>query len=156
MFGGFSIPITGGGYASSDFSRVDLADEYYNKNVFDGKTFADLVNSPKGKVPFLVLNATDIGIAHRFEFTQDQFDLLCSDLSGVTVSRAVAASSNFPVAFAPLTIGIYKETCGPLPQWVGLGLDRKTTRNAACRRHGRAFVPGTRPPLCPSFGRRPF
>ena len=111
--------------ASSDFSRIDMADEYYNDTIFDGKTFSDLINKPKGKVPFLVLNATDIGIAHRFEFTQDQFDLLCSDLSGVSVSRAVAASSNFPVAFAPLTLDIYKAPCGQLPQWIALGLDRE-------------------------------
>lgn len=111
--------------ASPDFSRIDLADEYYKNTIFEGKTFADLLKKPKGSVPFLVLNATDISIAHRFEFTQDQFDLLCSDLSGVTLSRAVAASSNFPVAFAPLTVDIYKEKCGPLPPWVELGLDRE-------------------------------
>ncbi len=109
--------------ASSDFSRIDMADEYYNNTVFENKTFADLLSKPKGSVPFLVLNATDISIAHRFEFTQDQFDLLCSDLSGVTVSRAVAASSDFPVAFAPLTLDIYNETCSPLPPWISLGLD---------------------------------
>ncbi len=111
--------------AASDFSRIDMADEYYSKTVFKGKTFADLLQKPKGSVPFLILNATDIGIAHRFEFTQDQFDLLCSDLSGVSVSRAVAASSNFPVAFSPLTLDIYKESCGKLPDWIGLGLDPK-------------------------------
>jgi predicted acylesterase/phospholipase RssA len=111
--------------ASEDFSRIDMADEYYNDTIFDGKTFADLMKKPPGSVPFLVLNATDIGIDHRFEFTQDQFDLLCSDLSGVTLSRAVAASSNFPVAFAPLTLDNFKGDCGPLPQWIGLALDRE-------------------------------
>jgi predicted acylesterase/phospholipase RssA len=111
--------------ASPDFSRIDMADEYYMNTIFEGKTFADLLRKPKGSAPFLVLNATDISIAHRFEFTQDQFDLLCSDLSGVTLSRAVAASSNFPVAFAPLTVDIYKEQCGPPPPWVELGLDRE-------------------------------
>lgn len=109
--------------ASSDFSRIDMADEYYNNTVFDEKTFADLLTKPKGSGPFLVLNATDIGITHRFEFTQDQFDLLCSDLSGVAVSRGVAASSNFPVAFAPLTLDIHKEPCGKLPDWTGVALD---------------------------------
>jgi NTE family protein len=110
--------------ASPDFSRIDMADEYYNDTIFEGKTFADLLNKPKGSAPFLVLNATDISIAHRFEFTQDQFDLLCSDLGGVAVSRAVAASSDFPVAFAPLTIDIYKQNCGPLPEWIGPALAR--------------------------------
>jgi len=125
--------------ASPNFSRIDMADEYYGSTVFDNKTFADLIAKPKGSVPFLVLNATDIGIAHRFEFTQDQFDLLCSDLSGVPLSRAVAASSNFPVAFAPLTLDIYKEPCGTLPGWIANGLDpdqnpdkrRVTDANAA-------------------------
>jgi predicted acylesterase/phospholipase RssA len=110
---------------SADFSRIDMADEYYSKTVFEGKTFADLLTKPKASVPFLVLNATDISIAHRFEFTQDQFDFLCSDLSGISVSRAVAASSDFPLAFAPLTLDIYKESCGPLPEWIGLAMDPK-------------------------------
>lgn len=111
--------------ASPDFSRIDMADEYYSNTVFDNKTFSDLIAMPKGKSPFLVLNATDISITHRFEFTQDQFDLLCSDLSGVSLSRAVAASSNFPVAFAPLTLDIYKQPCGQLPMWIKLGMDRE-------------------------------
>lgn len=111
--------------ASPDFSRIDMADEYYNNTVFEGKTFADLLKRPRGSVPFLVLNATDISINHRFEFTQDQFDLLCSNLTDVTISRAVAASSNFPVAFAPLTLDNYKNDCGALPEWIGPALDRE-------------------------------
>jgi len=111
-------------FASPNFSRIDMADEYYDKNIFMGKTFDDLINRPKGSVPFLVLNATDISIAHRFEFTQDQFDLLCSDIGKVKISRAVAASSNFPVAFAPLTVNIYKDKdkCPALPTWVEFAL----------------------------------
>ena len=118
--------------ASPDFSRIDIADEYYNETFFGRKTFAELVNRRRGSAPFLVLNATDIGITHRFEFTQDQFDLLCSDLSGVSVSRAVAASSDFPVAFTPMTMDIFKKDCGPLPAWIDpamkdRGLNRRKT-----------------------------
>jgi predicted acylesterase/phospholipase RssA len=112
--------------ASPDFSRIDMADEYYSDTVFEGKTFADLLAKPRGSGPFLVLNATDISINHRFEFTQDQFDLLCSDLGSVKVSRAVAASSDFPVAFTPLTLNNYTEACGPLPEWIEAALDRKS------------------------------
>ncbi|QWV92365.1 patatin-like phospholipase family protein [Geomonas oryzisoli] len=108
--------------ASPDFSRIDIAEEYYDHAIFKGMTFAALLQRPRGSSPFLVLNATDIGITHRFEFTQDQFDLLCSDLSGVSVSRGVAASSNFPVAFAPLTLNIYKKDCPPVPPWVAEAL----------------------------------
>ena len=111
-------------FSSPNFSRIDMADEYYNKTIFQQKTFADLLARPQGSVPFLVINATNISINHRFEFTQDQFDLLCSDLSRVDVSRAVAASSNFPVAFAPLTLTNYKNDCGHLPVWIELGIQR--------------------------------
>ncbi len=104
-------------FASSNFSRSDMADEYYNDTIFEKQTFANLLNKPKGTVPFLLINATDMTTLQRFTFTQDQFDLLCSDLSGVSVSRAVTASSNFPVVFNPLTIKIYKQTCGAYPLW---------------------------------------
>lgn len=110
--------------ASPDFSRIDMADEYYNDTIFEGKSFDYLLGKPRGSAPFLVLNATDISINHRFEFTQDQFDLLCSNLGSVTVSRAVAASSDFPAAFAPLTLINYKTYCGALPEWIGPALDR--------------------------------
>jgi len=112
-------------FVSKDFSRIDMADEYYNDEIFEKKSFGDLLSKPRGSIPFLVLNATDISIAHRFEFTQDQFDLLCSDLDGVKMSRAVAASSDFPVAFAPLTLNNYKENCGALPKWIEPALDRE-------------------------------
>jgi predicted acylesterase/phospholipase RssA len=133
---------------SPDFSRIDMAAEYYDKEIFHEKTFADILKQPKGSIPFLMLNATDISITHRFEFTQDQFDLLCSDLSGVSVARAVAASSNFPVAFAPLTVDIYKEKCSSLPIWVDLALEEKrfdrryadADAAASYRRTDRSFV----------------
>ncbi len=109
--------------ASPNFSRIDLAEEYYSNQIFKKRTFHNLLSKAKGQVPFLVMNATDISINHRFEFTQDQFDLLCSDIAGVSIARGVAASSNFPVAFAPLTINNYShKNCGPLPQWVNLAL----------------------------------
>jgi NTE family protein len=117
--------------ASGNFSRIDMAEEYYSKEIFKKKTFRDLLSKPKGTSPFLVLNATDISITHRFEFTQDQFDLLCSDLAGVSIARGVAASSNFPVAFAPLTLDIYKKkNCGALPGWIepALSLEKNPAR----------------------------
>jgi NTE family protein len=55
----------------------------------------------------------------QFTFTQDQFDLLCSDLNGVHVARAVAASSNFPIAFTPMIVNNYAGTCGyKEPTWM--------------------------------------
>jgi NTE family protein len=73
--------------------------------LFKGATFADL--TPRPGRPFLIVNATDLAIGARFEFTQDQFDLLSSDLSKFPVARAVAASSAFPLFFAPVVLKNY-------------------------------------------------
>jgi NTE family protein len=55
----------------------------------------------------------------RFEFTQDQFDLLCSDLAPVKVARAVAASSAFPGLLTPLTLRNYGKACPyQQPTWL--------------------------------------
>jgi len=95
--------------ASPTFGRIELAAELYDHEIFREKSFSDLVN--QARRPFLMINATDITMGSQFPFIQEQFDLLCSDLSGVRVARAVAASSNFPVAFTPLTINNYVGTC---------------------------------------------
>lgn len=108
--------------ASPDFSRIDLATELYDEEVFDRATFATLV--ARGRKPYVILNATDMTLGARFEFTQDQFDLLCSDLSGVAVARAVAASSAFPILLSPLTLHNYAaEGCGyRQPLWLANAL----------------------------------
>jgi len=99
------------------FGRSDLADEYYDDAIFDGRTFHDL---PLHR-PFIMLNATDISRGAQFSFTQDSFDRICSDLDGVPVSRGVTASSAFPVAFTPLTVKNYGAgRCHYAPPpWVG-------------------------------------
>jgi NTE family protein len=50
------------------------------------------------------INATDIRYGERFEFSQDQFDPLCSDLEPFPLSRAVAASMAVPLLFSPVTL----------------------------------------------------
>jgi NTE family protein len=108
-----------------DVSRIDLAAELYDDTVFDHATFAKLVQQAGRRRPYLLLNATDMVLGARFEFTQDQFDLLCSDLSAVPVARAVAASSAFPVLLSPLTVRNYAG--GPCddfraPRWLANAL----------------------------------
>ena len=90
---------------SPTFNRSDLAAEYYDHLLFHGATFGDL--TPKPGRPFLIMNATDLAIGARFEFTQDEFDLLGSDLSSFPISRAVAASSAFPVLLSPVIVKNY-------------------------------------------------
>ncbi len=103
--------------ASPNFDRTDLAAEWYDQHLFDRATFADLA----GRRPFLLINATDISLGTRFEFTQPQFDQLCSDLSRYPIARAVAASSAVPVVLPPLTLRNYGWShCGYRePSWLG-------------------------------------
>jgi NTE family protein len=103
--------------ASPHFDRSDLAAEYYDRHLFEDRTFGDLLRDRQG--PFLTINATDMELGFRFEFTQEQFNRLCSDLSTFPVARAVAASSSFPGLFTPITLRNYGGTCGATePGWM--------------------------------------
>jgi NTE family protein len=95
--------------SSTYFDRSDLAAEYYDKHIFEGKTFGDLA-ARKG--PMVVMNATDMTHGIRVGFNQDAFDAICSDLSRFTVARAAAASSAVPMLLSPLTVRNYAGTCG--------------------------------------------
>lgn len=91
--------------ASPKFNRIDLATELYDETIFDGKTFDDL--SLQSKRPFIILNATDLASGQSFEFTQDLFDFLGSDLGKLPVARAVSASSAFPFLLSPVSLKNY-------------------------------------------------
>lgn len=124
--------------ARPSFGRSDLAAEFYDREVFDSGTYADVI--AKDRRPFVILNATDMTIGAQFPFIQDQFDLLCSDLAGVSLGRAVAASSAFPGGLTPLTFNNYAGTCKykyQQPGWVDIAMkDYKSRINV--RRTARA------------------
>ena len=94
---------------SGTFGRSDLAAQYYDKHIFEGGTFGDMA-ARKG--PLIVMNATDMTYGTRLGFTQDVFDIICSDLSSFPVARAAAASSAVPLLFTPITLRNYAGTCG--------------------------------------------
>lgn len=87
---------------SSRFGRSDLLAELLDERLFKGATFSRLSAAPRK--PFVILYATDMATGGRFEFVQDQFDYLCSDLDGVPLARAVAASSAAPIVLSPITL----------------------------------------------------
>ncbi|WKZ18138.1 MAG: patatin-like phospholipase family protein [Candidatus Jettenia sp. CY-1] len=95
--------------ASPFFDRSDLAAEYYDKYIFEKKTFGDLA-AKKG--PMIHINATDMVTGIRLAFHQDSFDMICSDVSSFPVARAVAASSAVPILLTPITIRNYSNNCG--------------------------------------------
>jgi NTE family protein len=131
--------------ASPKFSSSDLAAEYYDHLLFDGATFGAL--TPKPGRPFLIVNSTDLAIGARFEFTQDQFDLLQSDLSQFSIARAVAASSAFPVYFGPLILKNYSaEHPTPEPQWIQdvLADPAASSRLKSVALQERSYVDGNR------------
>ena len=88
--------------ASPYYSRIDMAQELYDKTVFNKATFENLVQ--QGRHPFIALNATNMTTGSQFTFTQPQFDIIGSDLGRFSVSRAVAASSAFPFLLSPISL----------------------------------------------------
>ncbi len=88
----------------SSKGRTERAVDYYQKNIFYGATYADLMKPGR---PLIVNNASDLAYGVRFSFVQEYFDLLCSDLLSFPVARAVTASSAVPVAFNPIVVENY-------------------------------------------------
>ncbi|MCW8928625.1 MAG: patatin-like phospholipase family protein [Gammaproteobacteria bacterium] len=96
-------------------SRTEVAIDYYDKNIFKGKTFADFQRSGG---PMIIINATDLNSYSPFIFLQAQFDFLCSDLSEFKVARAVAASSAVPILFPPILIERHDDCHYQKPEWL--------------------------------------
>jgi NTE family protein len=93
---------------SEGWGRSEMAAELYDEVLFGGATFADLEKKPG---PMIMATATDISTGSRLGFTQGEFDLICSDLSTVPLSRAAAASSAVPLVLSPVTLNNYGGTC---------------------------------------------
>jgi NTE family protein len=94
---------------SAYYDRSDLAADYYDKHVFEGRTFGDLLARQQ---PMIVINATDMVHGTRFSFVQEVFDVICSDLSAFPVARACAASSAVPIVLSPITLRNHAGSCG--------------------------------------------
>ncbi len=102
---------------SGSFGRSEIAEEYYDEILFNDATFSQLVD--KHDVPVAVANGTDITTGSRLAFYQDEFDMLCSDLGAVELSRAAATSSAVPLVLSPVTFNNYGGHCGyQFPVWV--------------------------------------
>jgi len=109
-------PSNWGKLGSTGWGRSELAAEFYDEILFNGATFGDL---DRGKGPLILASATDISTGSRFVFSQRIFDVVCSDLNAVPLSRAAAASSAVPVVLSPVTINNYGGTCKTItPDWV--------------------------------------
>jgi NTE family protein len=105
----------------SFYTRADLATELYDETIFGRATFADLKERDG---PFIIINATEMTLGTRFQFTQNYGDVICSDLSRLPVARAVASSSAVPILFSPITMKSYAGDCAwDIPEWARLALE---------------------------------
>jgi NTE family protein len=113
-------PVNWGRLLSPTFTRADLATQLYDETIFEHATFGDLQRSGG---PFVVINATEMTLGTRFQFTQNYFNPICSDLSDYPVARAVTASSAVPILFSPVTLTNRAGECGwQQPAWVSAAL----------------------------------
>ena len=117
--------------SSAGWGRSELAAQYYDEILFNGATFADL---RRKNAPFIVASATDLSSGSRFVFNQRVFNVICSDLNAVPLSRAAAASSAVPVVLSPVTFNNYGGTCGWEPlEWMKPMLGKKDIARPAAR-----------------------
>jgi NTE family protein len=94
---------------SPRFGRSDLLERRLDASVFGGMRFSDVIAARRR--PFVILSASEMRTGERFDFTQDRFDQLCSDLGSVPLARAVAASAAAPIVLSPVTFLNYGSNC---------------------------------------------
>lgn len=124
-------PANWGKLSSTGWGRSELAAQLYDEILFNGATFGDL---NRGDGPLILASATDISTGSRFVFNQAIFDVLCSDLNALPLSRAAAASSAVPVVLSSVTIRNYGGTCNAtVPSWVKLFTDSANPPRPAAR-----------------------
>ncbi|MEO8508504.1 MAG: patatin-like phospholipase family protein [Betaproteobacteria bacterium] len=116
---------------SETWGRSEMAAQLYDDILFNGATFADL---ERGNGPLIMVMATDISTGSRFGYTQQMFDLICSDLKAVPLSRAAATSSAVPLVLSPVTLNNYGGTCNyAYPSWLLSAADPDNPARPAAR-----------------------
>lgn len=124
-------PAYWGDLMSTGWGRSELAANYYDEILFNGATFADL---HRGTGPLIMASATDITTGGRVVFNQNIFNLLCSDLNAVPLSRAAAASSAVPVVLSTVTFNNYGGTCNfEVPAWMKMFVQAENPPRPAAR-----------------------
>jgi NTE family protein len=146
----FLNPVNWASLWSPGWGRSELAANYYDETLFHDATFGDLTKIPG---PWILATATDISTGSRLGFTQTEFDMICSDISTVKLSRAAAASSAVPVVLSPVTLNNYGGSCHYTePAWTRAVSDpnarsRPASRSVQRLKEMRAFEDGANRPF---------
>ncbi|HKY71700.1 MAG TPA: patatin-like phospholipase family protein [Nitrospira sp.] len=99
------------------FGRAHIMAELLNEALFEQKTYADL--AALRQRPMLIIHASDMATLSRFEFTQFQFDFICSDLSQLPIADASAASAALPLVLSPISFKNFSNKCKYVaPAWL--------------------------------------
>ncbi|OZA14050.1 MAG: hypothetical protein B7Y02_05100 [Rhodobacterales bacterium 17-64-5] len=128
--------IAGGANGRDTFGR------YLDDTLFHGATFGDL--RQRSRI-ITWINATDMANTTPFLFSPETFDALCSDLSKVRLSEAVAASAAVPLVFTPIVLKAHQGQCDyQEPDWL-TAARHNPEATAAMRAHARALESYARP-----------
>lgn len=120
----------------------DTFGRYLDEVLFHGATFGDL---RKRSHVMTWINATDMANSTPFLFSPETFDALCSDLSRVRLSEAVAASAAYPLVFTPIVLKAHQGACDYRePDWL-TAARYNPEATAAMRAHARALESYTNP-----------
>lgn len=122
--------LSGGANGRKTFAR------FMDETLFHGATFGDLAR----RSDILTwINAADVANQTSFLFSPETFDALCSDLSKLPLSEAVAASAAFPLVFSPIVLEAHTESCTyKEPDWL-TSARFNPEATAALRAHGRVL-----------------
>jgi NTE family protein len=96
--------------------------------LFDGQPLSALSGPDK---PLVWINASDIFDNTPFVFDYETFGAICSDVSKLPISEAVAASAAVPIAFAPIVLQSYPSECAyERPAWLAAALQPNSAASA--------------------------
>jgi NTE family protein len=142
IYGIYLLPWHWGWQVDPAVGTNDYMAHVYDQTMFHGATFGDL--RARGR-PLIAIGATDLSYGTPFLFTQEIFDLICSDLDSFPIARAVAASNGFPGLFSPITLTNHAKDCGGRrPGWLaGIPVaerDDPLSRNGAAAREAERYV----------------
>ena len=116
---------------SGNYGRSEMAAEYYDKILFNGATYNDLIELGG---PAAIATGTAISTGARLAFFQGDFDLLCVDIGNIHLSRAAATSSAVPVALSPVTFDNHGGNCNyQYPSWVKDAVESASESNQSAR-----------------------